>query len=176
MQVLWEIKSVMWVMGGENFEKSFWKIQERKRKRRDKVIDVENQTDSPYSDCWCWWLQRSVIWHQLPPRAMERLGVRIRRWVTTFWTLSWKRGPHLGIAWETQGITRMKGDGEVNKNPNREKGNKNQVDFRLVLCNRESMSMEAVGRLESWEFCFVLFWIQVFSQPLYHSSPGEFCK
>ena len=42
----------------------------------------------------------------------------------------------------------MKGDGEVNKNPNREKGNKNQVDFRLVLCNRESMSMEAVGRLE----------------------------
>ena len=37
-----------------NLEKWFWKIQERKRQIGDKVIDVEDRTDSPCSDYCCW--------------------------------------------------------------------------------------------------------------------------
>lgn len=65
-------------------------------------------------------------------------------------------------------ITRTKrGGGEIHENPSREKNNQNPVDFRLVLCNRASMSMEAVGRLEHLGvLCCLVFTPDMFLSPV----------
>lgn len=140
----------------KHLEKQFWKIQEMKRKARDKVPDLEDRTDSPHSEYWCCWLLGTVTRHQIHRWADERVCMNVKGSVTPFWTHLGGKDPPLGIPWEQHRVVKTRGVGGVMSQTSIEKSNKNQVDFRLVLYSKASMSTEALRRLEHLGVWFIL--------------------